>query len=201
MHKLYNLIYRLRYMTLTKLETQKIQEYISRMKDDTSRVVIASDKTNLHISKSAYDLLTVYINQHKKLHGRISKARYIRMLLNQFYRDNPAVFHILQINLQDYSKSNLKALTSTKTIFAHYCDNRISTQSDALIALLIYTTVRDHEVSHNLPVTDYYDREFQSQIESGEIIPAKITDPLANVRDLFEEAQDLALPIPEKVKV
>lgn len=183
-------------MTLTELESKNIKEYVKRIKPDNDfRISVASDRVNIKLSKTANDILTTYVGEHKKKYGQIGKAAYIRMLLNQFYREQKALFFLNSVDLVEYNKTTLKALQIAKKLFRQYCDPTISTQSDAVVALLIYTTVRTHEVNNNLPTTDYLDRDFASRVEDGEIKITPLNDPLANIKDLFEENQDLALPI------
>lgn len=185
------------YRMITKKEADDIKRYIDATQPDTSRRPVSSGDTHFSISLSAHKMLKAYMDEFGEKHHikRFTREKYLRLLLNQFAREQKAILHFMGANMQKYVTSTMGAMVIVKWLFKRYAYDKINTQSDAVVALLIYTTVRDYEVAHNMPVTDFLDRDYQAKIDDGEIRPFNITDPLSSVEDLFEEMPDPS-PLP-----
>jgi hypothetical protein len=186
---------------LTKLEQNLIKSMINE-KSKSKLVTIAADATTMKVNKSVDVLLNYFHTKYKEKTGdtKIGKSAYLHKLLKAFAYEQRALIRYCEIDPKLFDASMLDALQQFKKICRDYVDPTISDQSSAVIALLIYSSVRAYEVENGFKVDDYLDDEMYNDEDEARglpvrpqnvVRPAPPTVPLAiidkDLSDLFED--------------
>jgi hypothetical protein len=157
-------------LAITKLESGLIRSFI--LQQQTKEVTsISIEGTVMHFKSSVALLLKYFHNQYKvkKKDPKIGKGRFLHQLLIDFAYQQRALLRYRDIDRADFDKSLFPALAHFKRIMKDFVDTDVTTQSDSIIALLIYTAVREYEVANDLKVDDYLDDEFFTEEEEAKL--------------------------------
>jgi hypothetical protein len=187
---------------ITKLEQNTIKSMLNR-KLNTDLMAVSADKTTMKINRGVNKILEFFLEQYKiqTKNDRIGKSAYLHALLKQFAQDQPALLRYGEYNTGVFTgPAMLPALQEFKRVVHDWVDPAIKSQSEAVLALLLYSSTRSYEVKNDLKTTDYRDDEYESDMEEQNqiapiVLPPVIMPSHLNIEDLFEES-DLKLEIP-----
>jgi hypothetical protein len=154
---------------ITKMERNNILTALNGRSSSAS-IYISADRTNMKIDRDTNMLLEIHRNQYEVKTGKkISKAGYLWTLLRKFRDEQPALLRYDEIDPYSFDAGMLPALQQFKRICKRYIDKKITTQSQAVTALIYYSTTRAYEVANNFPTQDYLDNEYESDMEEAKL--------------------------------
>jgi len=195
-------------MALTKLETNTIKSMLNK-KSKLDLIAISADHTIMKIDRDTNKLLEIFLAQYKTLTGdtKIGKSAYLWLLLKKFAYEQRALIRFNgHVDPKVFETGMLPALQGFKKIMHDYVDKNIRNQTDAVLAIVMYSTVRAFEVQNDLKVDDYLDSELYDEEDAlkypentikkeVKTIPQLVITK--DISDLFEENEpDNLIAIP-----
>lgn len=181
---------------LTKLEQNTIKSMLNR-KLNTDLTAVSADRTIMKINRGVNKILEFYLEDYriKSKDSKIGKSAYLHILLHQFAKDQPALIRFGEFDSAVLNGSSmLKALQEFKKMVRTYVDSGITSQSETVLALLIYSSTRAYEVKNDMKITDYLDDEYEADMEEQLLPPVIPVTPCdISLEDLFESNKDLCL--------
>jgi hypothetical protein len=146
---------------ITKLEQSAIKAFILQHQDKRMTSMYVEGKI-LHLKSSVALLLKYFHNQHKATHpkeAKVGKGKFIHDMLKTFAFEQRALLRYRDVDATKFETSMFSALNEFKKICQDFADSNVRDQSDAIVAILLYTYIRRWEVHAGKEVDDYLDRE------------------------------------------
>lgn len=161
---------------ITKLESNTIKSMLNEKSTSKKMVSVSADKTTMKLSKSVYILLKYFHSKYKEQTGdqKIGMSSYIWILLKKFRDDQRALLRYSEIDHRLFDKSMLDALQTFKRICKDYVDKSVKSQSDAVLAILMYSVSRKFEIDNNYRTSDYLDQEYEDDMDEAKGLPVRV---------------------------
>jgi hypothetical protein len=138
-----------------------IKAFIMQHQDKRKTSLYVEGKI-LHLNSSVALLLKYFHNQYKATHpkeAKIGKGKYLHDMLKTFAHEQRALLRYREVDATKFQTSMFTALAEFKKICQDFADSNVRDQSDAIVAILLYTYMRHWEVKAGKEVDDYLDRE------------------------------------------
>ncbi len=151
---------------------------------------VAADGITFKVTTNTVSFLDVFLTRYNRDSGKkpIGRSKYLWKLLKEWRNDQRALIRYAGVDHTLFDKSLMIALKAFRQICFDQVSKSIRTQSDAVVALLMYHHVRLWEKKqdeYKEKLTNYLDAEFEDDMEL--LKEKQKTNKDLRLEDLYEE--------------